>query len=134
MTDGQQHSNAEQTAAVDEKRLLPRYLARAKATIIRETDRLRTGVPAKVYDLSIVGVGLRMIDRPPDLQEIVKVHIENMVQRVTRDVRGIVRHVTQMESGTWRVGIELLTRLSPLEVSLLKMSGLVDSGEFPVWI
>ena len=43
------------------------------------------------------------------------------------NTRGVVRHVTVREQGGYYVGIELLVRLPPLSVSLLRM-GIRDAA------
>ena len=122
---------------VDERRTSPRFFARAKVDIFRESDAMRNGVPARLHDISIAGLGLTTDDQPLDLLEVVKIRISNEIQRFEREVRGVVRHVTPLEDGGFRIGIELMTRLTPLEVSLLKMipiDGAMLNDDGSVWV
>lgn len=112
--------------AEDDRRGNTRYRARAKATIYRDTDAMRTGSPADTHDISVGGLGLLMKESPPDLDEVIKIRLVNEIQRFDREVRGYVRHVTKTDDDFYRIGVELLTRLTPLEVSLLRLT--CDTG------
>jgi hypothetical protein len=69
------------------------------------------------------------------LDEQVKIRLRNVVQRFEKEARGTVRKAEPTDDGSTIVGIDLLTRLSPLEVSLLKM-GIVShqSGSGSKWV
>lgn len=98
---------------------LPRSLARSEATIILENDPMRWGKPAKIYDLSTGRIGLQS-EFEPELNEMLKVRLKNDIQKIERQVRGIVREVTPVDDGLFRIQIELFARLTPLDVLLLK--------------
>lgn len=111
---------------VSERRFLVRYPSSAGAVVIRDTDFMRSGLDAKVRNVSLGGLGLDMAT-PLDLNEQVKIQLRNDIQRFQKEVRGVVRHVTEVQDGVVRVGIELLLRLTPLEVGLLRM-GIKSEG------
>lgn len=113
---------------------LPRSLSRSQATIILENDPMRTGTPANIYELATGRLGLQT-EYPPDLNEMLKVRLKNDIQKIERLVRGIVREVTQVGDGLYRVQIELFARLTPLDVLLLKATFADDTQEDgTVWI
>ena len=117
-----------------ERRLLVRYPTKASTTVIRDADMMRVGMDAVLKDVSIAGVGI-IVRETLEVGEMVKIELVNQIQRLEKQTRGIVRHVTPQDDGTYHVGVELLLRLTPLEVSLLRM-GLPrdeDSSE-PRWI
>lgn len=106
--------------AQPERRLMVRYPAKASTFVIRETDMMRSGLEAQLKDVSAGGLGVTMrVHLEPNEQ--IKLTLTNEVQRITKDTRGVVRHVTQQDDGTYYVGIELRARLTPLEVMLLRM-------------
>ena len=111
-----------------ERRILVRYPSSAGAVIIRETDFMRLGLDARVRNVSLGGLGIDS-DEPLELNEQVKIHIRNDIQRFQKEVRGVVRHVTYLENGVIRIGIELLLRLTPLEVSMLRMGIKSEDGK-----
>lgn len=113
----------------DDRRGSTRYPARAKAMIYRDSDAMRTGSPASTNDISVSGLGLLMKESPPDLDEVIKIRLTNEIQRFDREVRGYVRHVTKTDDDVYRIGVELLTRLTPLEVSLLRLSCTAGLGD-----
>ena len=117
-----------------ERRLLVRYPAKGSTTVVREADMMRVGVDAVLKDVSVAGVGI-VVAEPLEVGEMVKIELVNEIQRVRKQTRGIIRHVTPHENGTYHVGVELLLRLTPLEVSLLRM-GLPreDATDEPRWI
>ncbi|MFQ5730427.1 MAG: PilZ domain-containing protein [Planctomycetaceae bacterium] len=119
----EEHHAPRNPAGEADRRSSRRYGARARTTLIRESDQLRQGIVGSLHDLSVMGLGMLIDDEEslPEIGEGVQVRLRNDVQRVDREVGGIVRHVTQVVDGSYLVGIELTTRLTPLEVSLLKM-------------
>jgi hypothetical protein len=100
------------------------------AVLIRESDRMRTGIDGVVLEastgtLSLYTQGQFTID------EQVKIRLKNVVQRFEKETRGLVRTIAANADGSTTLGIELLSRLSALEVSLVKMgiaSPQSDSG------
>ena len=116
-----------------ERRLMLRYPSNAGALVIRETDMMRSGLEAELRDVSPAGMGLSM-QEPPDVDEYVKIVATNEIQRFKKETRGVVRHVTKLEDGNYHVGIELQARLTPLEVSMLKMTVPNKSDSDNKWI
>jgi hypothetical protein len=115
--------------AEDDRRTAPRFCARAVAMIYRDDDAMRKGIPVKLHDISAAGLGLTLPDVSLDLLEQVKIRLQNDVQRFDREVRGIVRHISALPDGQYRVGIELTSRLTPLEVSLLTIRPLTGEND-----
>jgi len=117
-----------------ERRVMVRYLGKAETLVVRDSDMMRLGLHAKLKDLSVGGLGI-IIQTPLDVNEQVKLTLTNEIQRVRKETRGTVRHVTSLEDGSYQIGIELTTRLTSMEVSLLRMAFPHDetSGE-QVWM
>lgn len=131
MTDELQQTEQTASESLVERRDNPRFYARARAVVVRESDSMRIGLKGELRDLSTVGLGLLMSDAPPEVDEIVKIRLTNEIQRFDREFRGVIRHVTEADDGGHRVGIELMMRMTPLEVSQLKiahMAGESDAG------
>ena len=97
-----------------------RYPAKASTTVIRETDAMRAGLDAVLKDVSPTGIGV-VLPIALAVNESVKIRLVNQIQRFERETRGTVRHVTQCDDGAYHIGIELSLRLTPLDVSLLRM-------------
>jgi hypothetical protein len=103
-----------------ERRFMIRYPSNANVTFLRESDKMRNGVDAKLENVSTTGIGIRA-PIPLEINEQVKLRLRNEVQRFEKDARGTVRHCTAASEQEYLVGIELIVRLTPLEVSFLKM-------------
>ena len=112
----------------DERRRIPRYAASATARVLRESDVMQFGIEAELKDVSVIGLGLIVSERL-DRNEEIKIQLSNHIQRISKEVRGVVRHVTCSDDKTYHVGVELLVRLTPLEVSLLRMGMQHDAEE-----
>lgn len=110
----------DQSEKPDERRVMTRYTGNAVALVVRNDDVMRTGISGTLYDVSATGIGL-VLEAELNVNEQVRITLSNPVQRVQKETRGVVRHITQRQDGTWRIGIELATRLTPLDVNLLKM-------------
>jgi hypothetical protein len=109
---------------------------RASSTglVIREADRMRTGIEAVVLDVSTGFLSLWTSSRFT-LDEQIKIRLRNVVQRFEKEARGLVKKIDSNEDGSTIVGVELLTRLSPLEVSMLKMGiASPDAGSGSKWV
>lgn len=104
-----------------ERRFMLRYPSRGAAVVLRDNDVMRLGIEGKLRDISSNGVGLLMPE-PLTVGESIKVVLRNEIQKIERKVRGVVRHVTQQPDGRYLIGLELYCRLTPLDVSLLRMS------------
>ena len=117
-----------------ERRFMLRYPSTAGAEVIRESDVMRCGYEATLRNVSLAGLGL-WLDMPLNINEQVKVRVRNDVQRIEKEMRGVVRHVTPRENFSYLIGIELHSRLTPLEVQLLRM-GIPRDGDDagPLWV
>lgn len=111
---------------VEDRRRHQRRPGKADVHLVRESDALRKGIPVGLVDVSVGGVGV--ISREPFAQgEHVSVRLRNEIQRYCREIRGVVRWVRETEPGNYRLGIELGTRLSPLD--LMGMAALSTGHE-----
>ncbi len=117
-----------------DRRLRSRHRAGATALVIRDSDKMRLGTEAALKDVSPAGLGLSMT-APLEIGEQIKIRLNNDVQKIEREVRGAVRHATPQDDGTFRVGVELFSRLTPLDVLLLRMGIRDDSEEgSKIWV
>ena len=98
----------------------PRSPGEPRAAIYRDGDVMRWGIEGDLDDVSISAIG-KILDDPMDLGEQIKVTLINDLQKVRKEVRGVVRQVTRLDDGRHQIDVELFTRLTPLEISLLKM-------------
>ena len=110
-----------------EDRFTRRYTSRASAVVVRESDQMRTGIPATLHNVSTGGLGLT-IETELQLGEQIKVRLSNEIQRFKKEVRGTVRRVTPTDEAAFFCGIELFTRLTPLEVSYAVISAAKPGG------
>lgn len=112
----------------EERRSMPRYPSRADAVIIRENDAMRTGINGQLTDVSVNGLGVQL---PSSLNvgEEVRLELSNPTQRIKKNVRGIVRHCAEDDRGTFRLGIELQSRLTPPEVQMLRTNRPDSAGD-----
>jgi len=94
--------------------------ASSTAMIVRESDKMRTGTDAAVLDISMSSL-LLSTRGPFTVDEQIKIRLRNVVQRFEKEARGVVRKVDANADGSTTLTLELLTRLSALEVSLVKM-------------
>jgi hypothetical protein len=104
--------------------------ASSTARLVRESDRMRTGIDAVVLDVSTGSLSLYTQGQFA-VDEQVKIGLKNVVQRFEKETRGLVRKIGTNADGSTTLDIELLSRLSALEVSLVKMgaaSPQADSG------
>jgi hypothetical protein len=111
---------------------LPR--ASTTAVVIRESDRMRTGIDAAVLGIAMDSLTLRTLGTFA-VEELLKIRLKNIVQRFEKETRGVVRQSDTNVDGSTTVRVELLSRLSALEVSMLKMgiaSG--EAGAGPKWV
>lgn len=126
----------DQQPAADEseqKRYTQRYRSRAVALVIRETDKMRTGIAAELIDVSAGGLRV-LLETELNVGEQLKVRLKNEIERFEKEVRGIVRRATPTEDGRFDCGVELYTRLTPLEVSLARVNTDSDVDDGPKWV
>jgi hypothetical protein len=113
---------------------MPRYPSRAGARVVRETDAMRVGISGRVTDVSVSGIGLR-VESQINLDEDVHVELSNPTQRFTKTVRGVVRYSNATGDGTYQIGIQLRSRLTPPEVQMLRSNRPENPDEDkPTWI
>jgi hypothetical protein len=116
-----------------ERRQNQRYDGAAIVEIIRESDSRRIYLPVDLVDLSITGIGLVSLESfAPD--DRVKIRLHNVVRRVLKDMHGVVRWGHLTGEGMFRVGIELTSRFSALDMQLLKQLGRKGNSGQKVWI
>jgi hypothetical protein len=105
----------------------PKPIASTTARIIREQDMMRAG-----YDAVLRGVSASqlILEGPPglNLQDQIKIRLHHVVQRFDKEVRGLVRQIEPIGGQLERITVELFTRLTPIEVSVLKMGIDASSG------
>ena len=102
-----------------------------KAAIYRDDDVMRWGIEGDLAEVSISGI-VMILDDPMTVGEQIKVTLINDLQKVRKEVRGVVRQVTARDDSRHQIDVELFTRLTPLEMSLLKM-GLNRRKAGPKW-
>jgi hypothetical protein len=114
----------------DDGRLTRRYESRAKAVVVQ----MRTEHPALLHNVSVTGLGLSL-EVELDLDEQVKVRLINEVQRFEKEVRGKVRRVSATSDGRFFCGVELYTRLTPLDISHAR-TNIVSHPDHkgPLWV
>ena len=116
----------------DNNRVTRRYASQATAVVVRENDLMQTGIPAVLDDVSIDGLSFT-IDTELKAGEQIKVRLKNEIQRFEKEVRGIVRRVAATDDGRFCCGVELQTRLTPLELSAAR-AGICPLDDGPVWM
>ncbi len=98
------------------------------ARVIREADMMRGG-----YDAALRGVSASnlVLEGPPGLklQDQIKIKLHHVVQRFDKEVRGLVRQIEPIDANTERIKVDLFTRLTPIEVSVLKMGIEIEGGQ-----
>lgn len=108
--------------------------ASTTAKIMRENDLMRLTIDARVLDISAAFVSLRAANGF-HVSDQVKIQLQNIVQRIEKEVRGRVRLIEPCNDGTADLSVDLFTRLTPLEVSMLKMGILPpDADAAPKWV
>lgn len=94
----------------------------SRALVIRDSDAMRNGIRGMVRDVTMSKLVVRLpVTLPP--AEQIQLRLRNFVQRFRKEARGVVRgHVEDPKvPGHFLIDVELYTRLTPLEVSLLRM-------------
>ena len=131
MSDAEQ--TPEPTPSAKEPSPQARGTSSVTARIIREMDMMRGGHDAVLRGVSTSQV---VLEGPPglNLQDQIKVKLHHVVQRFDKEVRGLVRQIEPIDAKLQRITVELFTRLTPIEVSVLKMGIDASSGKTePRW-
>jgi len=86
---------------------------------------MRVGLRVGLQSVSASALG---IISPASLRvgEQIKVRLRNDVQRFITEMRGAVRKAEPTGDGNYVVGIELFSRLMPLDVMMLRRAGIHD--------
>jgi hypothetical protein len=111
----------------DRRRAL-RHPGRALAEVVRDSDPLRHVLRVELLDVSMTGVGI-LVGAQLNQQERVRVRLRNVVQRFLKEVRGIVRWTEATPDGKFRVGIELSSPFTAVDLQMLRRAGIGTSGD-----
>jgi PilZ domain len=95
---------------------------RANAEIVRDLDTWRRAHGVELIDVSLAGVGF-VTSETLVPGERVRVLLKNVVQRFTKELRGVVQWSTPLGDGQHRVGVELESQFSALDMQFLKRAG-----------
>lgn len=112
-----------------ERRKTQRHLGRAVVRVFRDGDIMRRGLVVELEDICALGLGVLSTVKFHDAEQV-KITVKNEVQRFTKDLRGIVRWQAEATDGLERrrVGLELLSRLTPQDLMSLKQAGVSDAA------
>ena len=104
------------------------------AELIRESDPLRHVLRVELLDVSMSGAGL-LTSALLKNDERIRLRLRNVVQRFLKEVRGIVRWSIPTGDGRHRVGIELATPFSAVDMQMLKRAGIGTTGAASsIWV
>ncbi len=94
----------------------------SRALVIRDSDAMRNGIRGMVRDVATNKLIVRLPQVLPANEQI-QLRLRNFVQRFRKEARGVVRGHTPDPKvpDNYLIEVELYTRLTPLEVSLLRM-------------
>ena len=109
-------------SGAEERRKHARHPSNAIVEIIRQDDSRRISLPVEVVDVSAAGIGLVTVE-PFAPDDRVKVRIRNDVRKFCTEAHGLIRWAQLTPEGEYRIGIELNTRFSALDMQLLKQLG-----------
>jgi len=119
---------------IQDRRYRLRHLGRAETVVLRDSDVMRIGLRVGLQTVSAAALSI-ISPIPLRVGEQIKVRLRNEVQRFLTDMRGAVRWVEAGENGRFLIGIELFSRLMPLDVMMLRRVGIDDitySGK--IWV
>lgn len=117
-----------------DRRRHSRHPGRAMAEVVRDSDPLRHVLRVELLDVSMTGVGV-LIGAKLKSDERVRVRLRNVVQRFLKETRGIVRWTIPTEDGKFRIGIELTTPFTAVDMQMLKRAGIGTTGEIKnIWV
>lgn len=127
-------TQAAKEASERDRRKHGRHPGRAVAEVIRANDAVRRGLRVDLLDVSLSGIGLCSREQLRN-DEHVTVRLQNVIQRFRKEVRGVVRWAIPGGDGTWRVGVELNTPFSALDMQMLKRAGIdITTGSGNIWV
>lgn len=116
-----------------DRRQHQRHRGKAKVVVLREGDNWRTNLPVELIDISIAGLGL-LTSAPIALDERVRIRLQHDIRRFIKEVRGVVRWTQLTDTGKLRLGIVLHSRLSSLDIQLLKQLDAGGESGQKVWV
>lgn len=102
-----------------------RHLGRAETIILRDCDAMRIGLRVGLQAICASALGI-VSPVPLRVGEQIKIRLRNDVQRFVTELRGAVRRLEATNDGNYRAGIELYSRLMPLDVMMLRRAGIHD--------
>ena len=107
----------------------------ARALVIRETDAMRDGIRGLLREVSMARLVVGLPQALPAGEQI-NLRLRNLVQRFRKEARGIVRlaEPDKERADEYLIEVELFTRLTPLEVSLLRMGIRDNTQREPRWM
>jgi hypothetical protein len=111
-----------------------RHLGRTDTLILRDCDVMRVGLRVSLQSVFASALGI-ISPVPLHVGEQIKIRLSNEIQRFFTELRGAVRRLEPAEDGRYLVGIELFSRLMPLDVMMLRRIGFDDvtySGK--IWV
>ena len=119
---------------VPERRHRLRHLGKAETIILRDADVMRLGLQVGLQTISTGTLGI-VSPIPMRIGEQIKVRLRNDIQRFSTELRGAVRRLEPTADGRFVVGIELFSRLMPLDVMMLRRAGVADvSFTGKIWV
>ena len=110
---------------IEDRRFRLRHLGRAETIVLRDSDSMRIGLRVGLQTICASALG---IISPVALKagEQIKIKLRNDVQRFATELRGAVRQQESTDDGKFLIGIELFSRLMPLDVMMLRRAGIND--------
>jgi hypothetical protein len=121
-------SDSGESVSEPDRRRAARHPGRALAEVVRDSDPLRHVLRVELLDVSVTGVGI-LVGAQLNQQERVRVRLRNVVQRFLKEVHGIVRWIETTPDGKFRVGVELSSPFSAVDMQMLKRAGIGTSGD-----
>jgi hypothetical protein len=107
---------------------------KAVVHVVRERDFARKRIPAKLLELSVAGIGL-ISSAQIETNEQISISLQNEVQRIKKEVRGVVRWMSPTPDGEFRLGVALSVRLSPNDLQSLTRVGIAsEAGAAKIWM
>ena len=118
----------------EERRRYARYPARGAVTLFRNSDKMRLGLATELWDAAVEGISIISPTALP-VGEMLQMTLRNDLQRFAKNLRGQVRWCEPRTDGKFRIGIELLLRLSGGEIALVKRVGVgSETSGSPFWM